>query len=224
MVEEEKIECNNKNERIIELGEKFNTEENILDINNNNFNQSAKCKNFSNEKNNINKNRCSFCDKNIKNWSKIIFCPCYCLFYKSFEWIWDGRCRFETYYKSFSFYENIFFCFISIIDIIAILCYKDNLSISFFIIRIISDSFGILIFWLSIVLWDEESTDKDYFETGLLFFTFLGLIIMGILDFSSFIVFCCSNSEFQLFVLMSFLIHLILSISIFSFNLCKFLY
>ena len=224
MVEEEKIECNNKNERIIELGEKFNTEENILDINNNNFNQSAKCKNFSNEKNNINKNRCSFCDRNIKNWSKIIFCPCYCLFYKSFEWIWDGRCRFETYYKSFSFYENIFFCFISIIDIIAILCYKDNLSISFFIIRIISDSVGILIFWLSIVLWDEESTDKDYFETGLLFFTFLGLIIMGILDFSSFIVLCCSNSEFQLFVLMSFLIHLILSISIFSFNLCKFLY
>lgn len=234
MAEDEKIEedeynnRNNKKEIIIELQETISSDENISDVKIDK--KHVKFKDIPNEKinevnnTNNNKKKCNFCNTNVKNWSKIVFCPCYCLFYKSFEWVWDGRCEIETYYKSFSFYENIFFCILSIIDLIILLIFKRILSISFLIIRIISDSFGIFVFWLSIILWDEESNNKNYFETGLLFFTFLGLIIMGILDIVSFLIYCTSISEFNFFILMSFLIHLILSIAIFSFNLLRLLH
>ena len=181
-----------------------------------------KYKNISdkNKKNNI-----KFCNtKNIKKIFKIIFCPCYCFFFKSFEWIWDGRCQFEDYYKSYSFFENILFCILSIFDIIAISFNKDSLSDAFFAIRIISDCFGIIIFWLSIVLYDEESADENNFETGLLLFTLISLGLMGLFDIFSFVVFCTSNSDFKAIILLCFLIHLILSIAYFSFNICKFLH
>ena len=220
--EEEKIDEDSKNEKIIEQNYDIGLEKNILNINNN-IKQRNKYKNISNDKfEKINNNNC--CEKkNIKKTLKIIFCPCYCLFYKTFEWIWDGRCKFETYYKSNYFFENIFFSILSIFDIIANSFYKEDLHTSFFIIRIISDFFGILIFWLSIVLWEEKSSKENNFKTGFLLFTIIELLLMSLLDIFSFIAFCSSNSDFNIIVLMSFLIHLILSIAIFSFNLCKFL-
>ena len=218
MEEYGEVEENPKNEKIIQENDEKIKEKNTLDINKI-IKERNKYNNISYEENNNNNKKCY----NIKEKLKIIFCPCYCLFYKSFEWIWDGRCSLETYYKSHYFFENIFFCVLSIIDIVAISFYKNKFTASFFIIRIISDSFGIFIFWLSIVLWDEESSYKDYFKLGLLF-TLLGLILMSVLDIFCFVTFCASNSDFNVVVLLSFLIHLILSIAFFSFNLCKFIY
>ena len=223
MEEIEKID-DAKIEKIIEEKEDTNTNKNIIDINSN-IKQRSKYKNISNEKyNEIDDNKCFGFHKNYKNKLKVIFCPCYCLFYKSFKWIWDGRCQFETYYKSHYFIENIFFCLLSIIDIVALSFYKDNLSTAFLVIRIISDFFGILIFWLTIVLWDEDGLNENHFESSFLFLTFLDLILMGVLDMFSFIAFCASNSEFLITVLMSFLMHLILSVAIISFNLCKYMH
>ena len=219
MQEFEGVEENTKNEKIIEEINENIFEKNELDVTKF-INGKLKYANISYEQFENNNNQCL----NLKNKLKIIFCPCYCLFYKSFEWIWDGRCYLEKYYKTHYFLENIFFCILSILDIVAISLYKNKLSNSFFIIRTISDSFGIFIFWLSIVLWDEESSNKNYFNSGLLFFTIIGLIFMSFLDIFCFVTFCTSNSDFNEIVLMSFLIHLILSVAIFSFNLCKFIY
>ena len=219
MEETEIIDEESKNERIIEQSQsdEIMHKRDTLDIN-------YEIKERNKYKKISDKNKENMSVKNIKKICKIIFCPCYCIFFKSFEWIWDGRCEFEDYYKSYSFFENILFCFLSIIDLVAISFYKDSLSDAFFVIRIISDCFGIIIFWLSIVLYDEESADENNFESGLLLFTLISLGLMGLLDIISFIAFCSSNSDFNAIILMSFLIHLILSIAYFSFNICKFLH
>jgi len=223
MEETEKTDEDSKNEKIIDQSQldEIMHKKDTLDINYE-IKERNKYKNIS-DKNKENNNK--LCNtKNIKKILKIIFCPCYCIFFKSFEWIWDGRCEFEDYYKSYSFLENILFCILSIIDILAISFYKDNLSNAFFIIRIMSDCFGIIIFWLSIVLYDEESADENNFESGLLLFTLISLGLMGLFDIFSFVVFCSSNSDFNAIILICFLIHLILSIAYFSFNICKFLH
>ena len=219
MEETEIIDEESKNERIIEQSQsdEIMHKRDTLDIN-------YEIKERNKYKKISDKNKENMNVKNIKKICKIIFCPCYCIFFKSFEWIWDGRCEFEDYYKSYSFFENILFCFLSIIDLVAISFYKDSLSDAFFVIRIISDCFGIIIFWLSIVLYDEESADENNFESGLLLFTLISLGLMGLLDIISFVAFCSSNSDFNAIILLSFLIHLILSIAYFSFNICKFLH
>lgn len=223
MEEIEKID-DSKIEKIIEEKEDTNSRKNIIEINSN-IKQRSKYKNISNEKyNEIDDNKCFGFQKNYKNKLKVIFYTCYGLFYKSFKLIWDGRYQSETYYKSHYFIENIFFCLLSIIDIVAIFFYKDNLSTAFLVIRIISDFFGVLIFWLTIVLWDENVLNENYFESSFLFLTLLDLILMGVLDIFSFVAFCASNSEFLITVLMSFLMHLILSVAIISFNLCKYIH
>ena len=223
MEKSDKTDEDSKNEKIIEQSqsEELRHKKDTLDINYE-IKERNKYKNIS-EKNKQNNNKlCTI--KNIKKIFKIIFCPCYCLFFKSFEWIWDGRCEFEDYYKSYSFFENILFCVLSIIDIVAISFFKDSLSDVFFSIRIISDCFGIIIFWLSIILYDEESADENSFESGLLLFTLISLGLMGLCDIFSFVAFCSSNSDFNVIILLCFLIHLILSIAYFSFNICKFLH
>ncbi len=207
MEEIEKLDNDSKNEKIIDQDEEIFSG---LDI---------KYKNISNETLFENDEyKCFGFHKNFKNKLKVIFCPCYCLFYKSFEWIWDGRCEYEAYYKSHYFIENIFFCIISIIDIVSVSFYKDNFNMAFFVIRIISDSLGIFILWLIIVLWDKNSSN----EFNFLLLNFIDIILIGLLDIFSFVIFCASNSEFIIIVLMSFLIHFISSTSIFSFNLCKY--
>ena len=210
----ETLDDNSKNEKIIEQKEEMFSGKSIIDIGNkNNVNETF----FEDDE-----NKCFGFHKNCKNKLKVIFCPCYCLFYKSFEWIWDGRCGFEAYYKSHYFIENVLFCVLSICDIVIISFYKDYLTAIFFVIRIISDFLGILIFWLSIVLWDKTNSNKCHYESNLLFLTLIDLIIMGFLDIFSFVVFGASNSEFFISIMMSFLIHLISSVSIFTFNLCKY--
>lgn len=223
MEESGKMDDDSKIEKIIEQShsDEIMHKKDTLDINYE-IKERNKYKNISDKNKENNNKLCN--NKNIKKIVKIIFCPCYCIFFKSFEWIWDGRCEFEDYYKSYSFFENILFCILSIIDIVTISFYKDNLSNAFFTIRIISDCFGILIFWLSIVLYDEESADENNFESGLLFFTLISLGLMGLFDIFSFVVFCSSNSDFNAIILLCFLIHLILSIAYFSFNICKFLH
>ena len=223
MEESDKKDEDSKNEKIIQHTQldEIMYKKDTLDINYE-IKERNKYKNISDKNKDINNKFCSF--KNIKKILKIIFCPCYCFFFKSFEWIWDGRCEFEDYYKSYSFFENILFCVLSIIDMIAISFYKDSLSNAFFVIRIFSDCFGIIIFWLSIVLYDDETADEYNFESGLLLFTLISLGLMGLFDIFSFVVFCSSNSDFNAIILLCFLIHLILSIAYFSFNICKFLH
>ena len=68
-----------------------------------------------NEPNN-NSNYCK-CNDRTKLWLKIIFCPFYCIFYKSIKCFWDER-WYEPYYKNILFKENIIFCILSIFDII----------------------------------------------------------------------------------------------------------
>lgn len=220
MEETEKIDEDPKNETIIYNNYENTQRRDVLDINYE-IKERNKYKNISHKQyKGASNNKCI---QFFKAFLKIILCPFYCLLYKSFEWIWDGRCRMETYYKSYSFLENIFFCLLSIIDIVVICIFKENLCNSFLLIRIFSDFFGILIFWLSIVLWDKDSSEEKNFESGFLLFTLIGLGLMGLLDTCSFLSFCISNSDFNVIVLMCFLMHLILCIAIFSFNLCKFL-
>ena len=220
MEETEKIDEDTKNETIIYNNYENSKRNEVLDINYE-IKERNKYKNISHQKyEETNNNKCI---QFLKLLLKIIFCPFYCFLYKSFEWIWDGRCKIERFYKSYLFFDTVFFCILSIIDMIAICIFKEIESNSFLLIRIFSDFFGILIFWLSIVLWDKELAEENIFESSFLLFGLIGHGLMGLLDTCSFLSFCVSNSDFHVFVLMCLLMHLILCIANFSFNLCKFL-
>ncbi len=52
----------------------------------------------------INRNTDKSCNEKNKRILKIIFCPCYCFFYKSFKCLCDERFGFEPYYETFFFY------------------------------------------------------------------------------------------------------------------------
>ena len=145
------------------------------------------------------------------------------IFHKSIKWILEGCRLFENFYESYIFFENILFCILSIFDIIAITFYKNDFSLSFFIIRIISDILGIFVFGISIILWNNVLCNKKIFEARFLFFTLIGLSLMSLFDIFSFVIFCSSNSDFNIIVIMCFLIHLILCIAIFSIIFCKYL-
>lgn len=226
MVEEERFDEDSRREKILDQNYDIRIEENKLNINNM-IKQMNKYKHISSENyEDFNKNSNSkfYKKNNIKRIIKYFFSLFYCLLYKSFKRIYDGRHIFRKYYRAnYSFFENILFSFLSIIDIIVNSIYKENLTISFYNIRIISDSCGILIFWLTKVIWDEEFANESKLKYGFKIFTFIDMSIMGLLDIFSFVVFCASNSDFTVIVLLSFLIHLILSIALFSFNLCKYM-
>ena len=145
------------------------------------------------------------------------------IFQKSFKWILDGCRLFQNFYESYIFFENILFCIFSIIDTIAITFYKNDFSLSFLIIRIISDILGIIVFGISIILWNNVLSNKKIFEARFLFFTLIGLALMSLFDIFSFVIFCSSNSDFNVVVVMCFLFHLILCIAIFSIIFCKYL-
>lgn len=146
----------------------------------------------------------------LKSLLKIIFCPCYCLFYKSFEWIWDGRCSETSFYKDIIFLQNIAYCILSIIDLVFLIINKDKTVSSFFIVRIISDCIGIFSFWLCIVLWDKDANDEDNFELAIFFLTFLFSILMDCLDLSSFIIFVNRSLQLNIIMMISFIVHLVI--------------
>ena len=134
----------------------------------------------------------------------------------------DGCRLFQNFCESCVFFENILFCIFSIIDTIAITFYKNDFSLSFLIIRIISDILGIIVFGISIILWNSVLSNKKLFEARFLFFTLIGLALMSLFDIFSFVIFCSSNSDFNVVVVMCFLFHLILCIAIFSIIFCKY--
>ena len=92
---------------------------------------------------------------------------------------------------------------------------------SFLVLRIISDSIGILVLWLSIVLWNEDLSDEDHFTPGFLCITLISLILMSLIDISSFIIFCISKCVSIQIVIYSFIIHTILSIGTIIFDRFK---
>lgn len=169
----------------------------------------------------IDRNKDKSCNEKNKRIFKIIFCPCYCFCYKTFKCFCDERFGFEPYYETFFFIENIFFCLISIIDLSIIIYFKKNLCTSFLVLRIISDSIGILVLWLSIVLWNEDLSDEDHFTPGFLCITLISLILMSLIDISSFIIFCISKCVSIQIVIYSFIIHTILSIGTIIFDRFK---
>ena len=152
----------------------------------------------------------------IQHLITIIFSQSYYMLNNSLKWILDEFSIFEKYYKNNAFFNNVFFCILSIFDTVAISIYKYELSTSFLNIRIISDILGITIFWIIVVLYNNEQLNKKKVEL-------LGHGLMSLFDIFSFVIFLASNSNFNVIVLMCFLIHLILCIAIFSFNLCKFM-
>ena len=152
----------------------------------------------------------------IQHLITIIFSQSYYMLNNSLKWILDEFSIFEKYYKNNAFFNNVFFCILSIFDTVAISIYKYELSTSFLNIRIISDILGITIFWIIVVLYNNEKLNKKKVEL-------LGHGLMSLFDIFSFVIFLASNSNFNVIVLMCFLIHLILCIAIFSFNLCKFM-
>ena len=152
----------------------------------------------------------------IQHLITIIFSQSYYMLNNSLKWILDEFSIFEKYYKNNAFFNNVFFCILSIFDTVAISIYNYELSTSILNIRIISDILGITIFWIIVVLYNNEQLNKKKVEL-------LGHGLMSLFDIFSFVIFLASNSNFNVIVLMCFLIHLILCIAIFSFNLCKFM-
>lgn len=162
------------------------------------------------------------CSDGTKIILKIIFFPFYC-FYFFFELI-RGE-RWDPYYESIFFKENILFSILSIIDLFVIGFNFSKLNSGFFIIRTISDSFGFLNFFLSIVCWSEYASDEDHFDPACFCCTNITLPIIGILDLTSLILYFIYFSELNIIVIISFLVHLILVIGFtiydFKMYLCR---
>ena len=177
-----------------------------------------------NQENNINiqqnnnNNSYFFCSDRAKLWLKIIFCPFYCLFYKSIKCFWDER-WYEPYYESILFKENILFCILSIFDTIPLALKFKELSLCFFIIRIISNFICVLVFWLTIVCWDEEASDEDHFDPGCCCFTLMTTVITIILDISSIFIYFFTDSEFNILILISLSIHFLVILILFIIDL-----
>ena len=125
----------------------------------------------------------------VNFWIKIICCPFYCFIYRFFACFFDDRYEQEPYYENILFVDNVLFGIASIIDLVFLILYKGDLNMGFFVIRIISDSFGIFVLWFSFTAWDEEALDEDHMDPGFLFLTIANTIITCLLDFVSWIIF-----------------------------------
>ena len=163
-------------------------------------------------------NCCCTCTEKTKCWLRIIFFPCF-LVYNSFGCFWDDRCEREPYYEGGLFKDNVVFCFLSIIDMVLVIIYKGQLSTLFFVFRIISDTFGILICFLAIGLWSEEATDQDHVAPACCFFTIIGNVITVLLDIISIVLFFISDFKSNIILLISLIAHLVVPI-IFPFLIC----
>ena len=149
------------------------------------------------------------CSEDTKSTLKIICCPCY-FFIKTFACFWDDRCEMEPYYHSYVFADNIIFFIVSLIDLIFVIIYKGKVSIGFFIVRIISDSLGMIVFWLTLVFWSEEATDEDHMEPACYSFTLIQGCLTILLNIASLILFFITDCEFKILLLILQIIHLII--------------
>ena len=154
--------------------------------------------------------KCS-CSKRTKYLLRIIFCPCFC-FIQAFACFWDNRCEIEPYYRSFLFLDNIIFFFISVIDLVFVIIFKGEVSTGFFIVRIISDSLGMLVFLLSLTLWSEEATEEDHMDPAFCSFTMIQGCLTTLLNISSLILFFKTDCEFKIILLIFQIIHLAIPI------------
>ena len=150
---------------------------------------------------------CTFSEE-FKCALKIVFCPCYIFIYNAIACFWDGRCQKEPYYTSFLFVDNIIFCILSLIDLILVIIFKDNTNTPFLVVRIISDSLGILVLWLAISLYSEEATDEDHMDPACCSCIIFENIITVGMDITSFIIFFTSNLILNVFIIISMAIHL----------------
>ena len=155
------------------------------------------------------------------NWCKIIFCPCYCFIYRTFKCFCDGRWGLEPYYESFSFIHNIIFFIISVADIFVLCFFFEKLILSFFIIRIISSSIGVIIFWMCFACWSPELSDEDHFDPGFLCITIFGFIITSILDLASLIIYLVSK-EIDIFISISLFVHLIVGVGFLIYDISRY--
>ena len=102
---------------------------------------------------------------------------------------------------------------------ILVIIFKSKIKIAFFILRIISDSFEILICWLAIVLWSEEATDEDHMDPACCTCTICGNILSSGMDVSSLVLFFIGDYKTNLILLVSLIIHIAIPI-IFPFIIC----
>ena len=149
------------------------------------------------------------CSEDTKCTLRVVFCPCYC-FIQTFACFWDNRCEMEPYYHSYVFVDNVIFFIFSLIDLIFVIIYKGIVSKGFFIVRIISDSLGMIIFWLALVLWSEEATDQDHMDPACFSSTLLQGFLTILLNIASLILFFITDCEFKILLLILQIIHLII--------------
>ena len=178
-----------------------------INVNTNNANQNLYNNNNNNQVFYNNNNGCCSCSENTKLSFKIMCCPCYML-YSTFTCFCDDRFSIEPYYTSFLFVDNIIVFILSLIDLILVIIFREDLSTAFIIIRIISDSFGFLVLWLAFACWSEEATDEDHMDPAFLCFTSLQTILMVSLDTASLIIFSLSDFKLNLIGLISIIIHI----------------
>jgi len=189
---------------------------------NNEANQNVELKNYNPLENNnnnqvkvnsdnIKSKECCGCSERTVFWIKIIFFPFF-LIYNTFLICCDDRCQKEPYYHSSLFMENVLFCALSILELVIIIVFKGELKSSLFIIRIISDCFGIIICWLAVGLWSEEATDEDHMDPACTFFTIIQTIITVGLDITSIVLvinmISVLSTSFFILLLLLILIHL----------------
>ncbi len=140
---------------------------------------------------------------------RIIFLPCFCI-YQSISCFWDGRFNIEPYYTSILFIDNIISFVLSIIDLIIVIILKNIINKGFFVIRIISDSFGMIVLLLAITLLNEEVTEEDHISPTF-WFTIIQKIIIIPLDITSIILLLVSDYQLIIILLISIIIHIISS-------------
>ena len=188
----------------------INNDNQIIIIKNEDLTKNSNTKNEINQE--IKKKKCFNCtlSDDAKCYLRIIFLPCFCI-YQAISCFWDDRFNIEPYYTSILFIDNIISFVLSIIDLIIVIIFKNIINKGFFVIRIISDSFGMIVFWLAITLWSEEATDEDHVGPAFCCFTSFQKIIMFPLDIASIILLFVSDYQFIIILLISIIIHLISS-------------
>ena len=155
--------------------------------------------------------KCCNCSNETKFWLRIVFCPCYFV-YSIFGCFFDERCQIEPYYHSFLFGDNITICILSIIDLVFTIIFKSKETLAFFVVRVISDSLGIILVFLALGCWTEEATDEDHMDPAFMSFTFIQTFLMVGLDIASIILFFLTDCDFKIILLICQIIHLIVPI------------
>ena len=202
-INKENIINNNKDEK--------KNESPLIEVkgHNNHYNNQMQQNSYNNNNNNC--CYCFYCSENLKCALKIIFFPCFCL-YQAFGCFWDNRCEIEPYYHSGFFIDNVIFCILSVIDLVFVIIYKGEVSTAFLVIRIISDSLGMLVLWMALGLWSEEASDEDHMDPAFFCFTVLQGIATAGLDIASLVIFFTSDFKSIIILIIFQIIHLVFPI------------